>query len=67
MGPTVKSTGCSWGDPAASSDSGDLGFLNDTVFKSMLRLRDEIVDLKVTNEHVIEYYQGRGAKRSTGS
>jgi hypothetical protein len=38
----------------------DLGFLNDTVFKSMLRLRDDIVDLKVTNEHVIEYYQGRG-------
>ena len=26
----------------------------------MLRLRDDIVDLKVTNEHVIEYYQGRG-------
>jgi hypothetical protein len=38
----------------------DLGFLNDTLFKSMLRLRDDIVDLKVTNEHVIEYYQGRG-------
>jgi hypothetical protein len=38
----------------------DLGFLNDTIFKSMLRLRDDIVDLKVTNEHVIEYYQGRG-------
>jgi hypothetical protein len=26
----------------------------------MLRLRDDIVDLKVTNEHVIEYYQGQG-------
>jgi len=26
----------------------------------MLCLRDDIVDLKVTNEHVIEYYQGRG-------
>lgn len=45
----------------------DLGFLNDTVFNSMLRFRDDIVDLKATNEHVIEYYQGRGAKRSTGS
>lgn len=40
----------------------DLGFLNDTVFKSMLRLRDDIVDLKVTNEHVIEHYQGRGCQ-----
>jgi hypothetical protein len=38
----------------------DLGFLNDTVFNSMLRFRDDIVDLKATNEHVIEYYQGRG-------
>lgn len=38
----------------------DLGFLNDTVFKNMLRHRDDIVDLKVTNEHVIEYYQGKG-------
>jgi hypothetical protein len=40
----------------------DLGFLNDTIFKSMLRLRHDIVDLKVTNEHVIEYYQGRGCQ-----
>ena len=38
----------------------DLGFLNDTVFNSMLRFRDDIVDLKATNERVIEYYQGRG-------
>jgi hypothetical protein len=38
----------------------DLGFLNDSIFRSMLRFRDDIVDLKVTNEHVIEYYQGRG-------
>jgi hypothetical protein len=40
----------------------DLGFLNDTIFMNMLRLRDDIVDLKVTNEHVIEYYQGRGCQ-----
>jgi hypothetical protein len=40
----------------------DLGFLNDTIFGSMLRLREDIVDLKVTNEHVIEYYQGRGSR-----
>jgi hypothetical protein len=38
----------------------ELGFLNDTIFRNMLRLRDDIVDLKVTNEHVIEHYQGRG-------
>jgi hypothetical protein len=37
----------------------DLGFLNDTIFKGMLCLRDDIVDLKATNEHVIEYYRGR--------
>jgi hypothetical protein len=36
----------------------DLDFLNDTIFASMLRLRDDIVDLKATNEHVIEFYQG---------
>lgn len=40
----------------------DLGFLNDSIFTSMLRLRDDIVDLKVTNEHVIEYYQGMGCQ-----
>lgn len=40
----------------------DLGFLNDTIFGSMLRLREDIVDLKVTNEHVIEYYRGRGSR-----
>jgi hypothetical protein len=36
----------------------DLGFLDDTIFREMLRLRDDIVDLKGTNEHVIEYYRG---------
>ena len=36
----------------------ELDFLNDTIFGSMLRLRDDIVDLKATNEHVIEFYQG---------
>ena len=40
----------------------ELAFLNDTIFRSMLRLRDDIVDLKATNEHVIEYYQGRGCR-----
>src|SRR6478609_7007867 len=40
----------------------DLGFLDDTIFKQMLRLRDDIVDLKVANEHVIEHYQGRGCQ-----
>jgi len=40
----------------------DLGFLDDTIFRSMLRLRDDIVALKATNEHVIEYYQGRGCQ-----
>lgn len=40
----------------------DLDFLNDTIFRSMLRLRDDILDLKATNEHVIEYYQGRGCQ-----
>ena len=40
----------------------DLGFLDDAIFRSMLRLRDDIVDLKATNEHVIEYYQGRGCQ-----
>lgn len=36
----------------------DLGFLDDTIFQEMLLLRDEIVGLKGTNEHVIEYYRG---------
>jgi len=40
----------------------DLGFLDDAIFRSMLRLRDDIVDLKATNEHVIDYYQGRGCQ-----
>jgi hypothetical protein len=40
----------------------DLGFLDDTLFRNMLRLRDDIVALKATNEHVIEYYQGRGCQ-----
>ena len=40
----------------------DLDFLNDALFSSMLRLRDDILDLKVTNEHVIEYYQGVGCQ-----
>jgi hypothetical protein len=40
----------------------DLGFLEDTIFRNMLRLRDDIVALKATNEHVIEYYQGRGCQ-----
>jgi hypothetical protein len=40
----------------------DLGFLDDTIFGNMLRLRDDIVALKATNEHVIEYYQGRGCQ-----
>ena len=39
----------------------DLAFLDDTIFKEMLRLRDDIVDLKGTNEHVIEYYRGTGS------
>lgn len=40
----------------------DLGFLDDAIFGTMLRFRDDIVDLKATNEHVIEYYQGRGCR-----
>lgn len=40
----------------------DLQFLNDNIFGKMLRLRDDIVDLKVTNEHVIERYQGIGCQ-----
>jgi hypothetical protein len=40
----------------------ELAFLNDVVFRAMLRLRDDIVDLKATNEHVIEYYQGKGCQ-----
>lgn len=40
----------------------DLGFLDDAIFMSMLRLRDDILDLKITNEHVIEYYQGAGCQ-----
>ena len=40
----------------------DLAFLDDAVFGSMLRLRGDILDLKITNEHVIEYYQGVGCR-----
>lgn len=40
----------------------DLGFLDDIIFHEMLRLRDDIVDLKGTNEHVIEYYRGTGSQ-----
>ena len=40
----------------------DLAFLDDAVFASMLRLRAVILDLKITNEHVIEYYQGVGCQ-----
>jgi hypothetical protein len=36
----------------------ELGFLDDTIFQEMLLLRDDIVRLKGTNEHVIEYYRG---------
>jgi len=38
----------------------DLGFLDDSVFREMLRLRDDIVYLRNVNEHVIEYYRGIG-------
>lgn len=40
----------------------ELDFLDDAIFKSMLGLRDDILDLKVTNEHVIEHYRGRGCQ-----
>ena len=40
----------------------DLAFLDDAVFASMLRFRAVILDLKITNEHVIEYYQGVGCQ-----
>ena len=40
----------------------ELGFLDDIIFRGMLRLRDDIVDLKGTNEHVIEYYRGMGGR-----
>jgi hypothetical protein len=40
----------------------DLQFLEDGIFRKMLRLRDDIVDLKITNEHVIEHYQGIGCR-----
>jgi hypothetical protein len=40
----------------------ELGFLDDIIFREMLRLRDDIVDLKGTNEHVIEYYRGMGGR-----
>jgi hypothetical protein len=40
----------------------ELAFLDDAIFRNMLGLRDDIVDLKITNEHVIEYYQGRGCE-----
>jgi hypothetical protein len=38
----------------------DLGFLDEIIFGEMLRLRDDIIDLKSMNEHVIEYYRGAG-------
>ena len=38
----------------------DLGFLDEVIFREMLRLRDDIIDLKGMNEHVIEYYRGTG-------
>ena len=38
----------------------DLGFLDEIIFGEMLRLRDDIIDLKGMNEHVIEYYRGAG-------
>ena len=38
----------------------DLAFLEDTIFHEILRLRNDIVDLKGINEHVIEYYRGTG-------
>jgi hypothetical protein len=38
----------------------DLGFLDEIIFQEMLRLRDDILDLKGMNEHVIEYYRGTG-------
>jgi hypothetical protein len=40
----------------------ELAFLDDAIFRNMLGLRDDIVNLKVTNERVIEYYQGRGCQ-----
>jgi hypothetical protein len=40
----------------------ELGFLDEIIFQEMLRLRDDIVDLKGMNEHVIEYYRGTGKK-----
>ena len=40
----------------------DLGFLDEIIFQEMLRLRDDILDLKGMNEHVIEYYRGTGKK-----
>jgi len=36
----------------------ELGFLDEVMFREMLRLKDEILDLKGMNEHVIEYYRG---------
>lgn len=44
----------------------ELGFLDDIIFREMLRLRVDIVDLKGTNEHVIEYYRGMGGEQSIG-
>jgi hypothetical protein len=41
----------------------DLGFLDEIIFQEMLRLRDDIVDLKGMNEHVIDYYRGTGKDR----
>jgi hypothetical protein len=38
----------------------DLGFLDEIIFQEMLLLRDDILDLKGMNEHVIEYYRGTG-------
>lgn len=34
----------------------DLGFLDEIILHEMLWLRDDIIDLKGMNEHVIEYY-----------
>ena len=40
----------------------DLGFLDDVIFREILRLRDDIIHLKGMNEQVIEYYRGARQK-----